>query len=157
MIFVTVGTQLPFPRLVLEMNRIAGGTCEPVVAQTCEDAPYDNLIVEPYMSAERYADVIKRARIVVAHAGIGTIMAARQAGVPAILVPRRASLGEHRNDHQAGTVRQLIGREGITAVWDTTKLASMLVEGLQLPSPASDQQSGPALDGLVTQLRSFIG
>ncbi len=153
MIFVTVGTQLPFPRLVSEMDRIAGCICEPVIAQTCEDATYENLIVEPYMSAERYADVIERARIVIAHAGIGTIMAARQAGIPAILIPRRASLGEHRNDHQAGTVRQLIGREGITALWDTAKLEPMLLG--TLPPPRAD--SGPSLDGLVTELRSYIG
>ncbi len=154
MIFVTVGTQLPFPRLVREMNRIAGGLCEPVIAQTCEHARYPNLIVEPYMDAIRYGDVIERARLIVAHAGIGTVLAARQVGVPLILVPRRAELGEHRNDHQIGTVRQLVGRDGIQAIWDERKLARTVMND-HPPPPAI--VSGPELDGLVTTLRSYIG
>lgn len=156
MIFVTVGTQLPFPRLVREMNRIAGSLCEPVIAQTCDDLEdYPNLIVEPYMNSERYNDVIEQARIVVAHAGIGTVLAARQARVPVILVPRRAALGEHRNDHQQGTLRQLLGREGITGVWDVSKLGDLVKgdhSGLIDPTV-----SRPSLDGLVTTLRSYIG
>ena len=156
MIFVTVGTQLPFPRLVREMNRIAGQICEPVIAQTCDDlAVYQNLIVEPYMNSERYSDVIEQARVVVAHAGIGTVLAARQAQVPVILVPRRANLGEHRNDHQEGTVRQLLGRPGITGVWDTAKLAELVKS--DVPAPDTHSVSGPALEGLVTTLRSYIG
>lgn len=153
MIFVTVGTQLPFPRLMREMDRIAGRLCEPVIAQTCEDTRYTNLIVEPYMSAARYNEVVERARIIVAHAGIGTVMAARQYGIPAILVPRRADLGEHRNDHQIGTVRQLLGREGIRAVWNPETLDEYLTEDFAPPLPGS----GPALDGLVTRVRSYIG
>lgn len=156
MIFVTVGTQLPFPRLVREMNRIAGRICEPVIAQTCDDLEhYPNLIVEPYMNSERYSDVIEQARLVVAHAGIGTVLAARQAQVPVILVPRRAALGEHRNDHQQGTVRQLLGREGITGIWDTAKLEELVRS--DLPAPVMPNASGPALDGLMTTLRSYIG
>ncbi|MEM7470462.1 MAG: glycosyltransferase [Pseudomonadota bacterium] len=156
MIFVTVGTQLPFPRLVAEMNRLAGRTCEPVIAQTCHDlTPYPNLIVEPFMNSERYTDVIEQARLVVAHAGIGTVLAARQAHVPLILVPRRVSLGEHRNDHQEGTVRQLLGRDGITGVWDTAKLEGLIKSDLSLPETPT--VSGPALEGLVTTLRSYIG
>ena len=154
MIFVTVGTQLPFPRLMQEMDRIAGRICEPVIAQTCDTTRYMNMIVEPYMSSTRYNEVIERARLVVAHAGIGTVMAARQFGVPAILVPRRADLGEHRNDHQIGTIRQLIGREGIRAVWNPETLDEHVMEDLGAPALPT---SSPALDGLVTRVRSYIG
>jgi len=155
MIFVTVGTQLPFPRLMQEMDRIAGQLCEPVIAQTCETTRYMNLIVEPYMSSTRYTEVIEKARLVVAHAGIGTVMAARQAGIPAILVPRRPDLGEHRNDHQLGTIRQLIGREGIRAVWNPETLDEHLMEEFTPTPPVPG--SGPALEGLVTRVRSYIG
>lgn len=153
MIFVTVGTQLPFPRLIEAMDEIAGRLYEPVIAQTYEPTRCSNMIVEPQMNGVRYADVLSRARLVVAHAGIGTIMATREAGIPLVILPRRADLGEHRNDHQQGTARQMLGHEGITAVWSEDKLEELLHHSFE--SPAA--RSAPALDGLVSGLRSFIG
>ncbi len=153
MIFVTVGTQLPFPRLIDAMDRLAGRINEPILAQTGVACSAKNLIVEPVMSEERYRHVLGISRLVVSHAGIGTVIAARDAEKPLILVPRRAELGEHRNDHQIGTVRELVGRQGVKAVWDTDELAELVTQ--ELPPPVA--ASGPALDGLVSRLRNFIG
>lgn len=153
MIFLTVGTQLPFERLVQAMDGVAGTMCEPVIAQTGTPSRCLNLIVEPTMSASRYLRVLTQARVVVAHAGIGTVLAAQDVGVPVILVPRRAELGEHRNDHQIGTVRALIGRRGITGVWDTKALGQLVRQELEAPVVTS----GPALDRLVSRVRTFIG
>ncbi|MEM9581757.1 MAG: glycosyltransferase [Pseudomonadota bacterium] len=153
MIFVTVGTQLPFPRLIEAMDKLAGRISEPVLAQTGVACSPRNLIVEPVMTEARYRKVLGLARLVVSHAGIGTVIAARDAEKPIILVPRRAELGEHRNDHQIGTVRELIGRQGLQAVWDTDELAELVTQDFTPPVATS----GPALDGLVSRLRSFIG
>ncbi|WP_298294689.1 glycosyltransferase [uncultured Litoreibacter sp.] len=153
MIFVTVGTQLPFPRLVDAMDKIAGQLLEPVVAQTFDAHKCRNLIVEPMIPAERYGRVVSRARLVVSHAGIGTVLAARDVGTPVVLVPRRAELGEHRNDHQMSTVRELVGRSGITPIWNTDRLG----EAIAQPVDLLDQPSNPTLDDLVSRLRSFIG
>lgn len=153
MIFVTVGTQLPFPRLIEAMDAIAGHISEPVLAQTGAICAANNLIVEPVMSEDRYRRVMGLARVIVSHAGIGTVIAARDAEKPLILVPRRAELGEHRNDHQLGTVRELIGRQGVKVVWNTDDLAELVTQEFVPPVAAS----GPALDGLVSRLRSFIG
>ncbi len=153
MIFVTVGTQLPFPRLIDAMDRLAARISEPVLAQTGVVCTARNLIVEPVMSEERYRTVLGLSRLVVSHAGIGSVIAARDAQKPIILVPRRAELGEHRNDHQIGTVRELVGRQGLQAVWDTDELADLVTQEFTPPVAAS----GPALDGLVSRLRNFIG
>ncbi len=152
MIFVTVGTQLPFPRLIEAMDEIAGRLYEPVIAQTYAPTTCKNMIVEPQMNGTRYSDVLARARLIVAHAGIGTIMAAREASIPLIVLPRRASLGEHRNDHQQGTARQMLGHEGITAIWSEDKLEELLDYNFEPPV----SHAPPALDGLVSGLRSFI-
>ena len=153
MIFLTVGTQLPFPRLVNAMDQIAGRLYEPVLAQTAVSCRCHNLIVEPEMTSSRYQRVLRQARLVVSHAGIGTVLAAQEAGIPVVLVPRRADLGEHRNDHQIGTVRSLVGRQGITAVWNTDGLGDVLGEGFDVPAV----RSSPGLDSLVTRLRHYIG
>jgi len=137
--FVTVGTQLPFPRLIEAMDKIAGRICEPVIAQTHLPTRCGNMIVEPQMNAARYSSVLSRARLVVAHAGI--------------ILPRRADLGEHRNDHQQGTARQMLGHEGITAIWSEQKLDALIHHSFEAPMP----HAAPALDGLVDGLRSFIG
>lgn len=60
-------------------------------------------------------DYIQQARIVVAHAGIGTIISARRYGKPLVIVPRRKCYGEHTDDHQseiAGAMEQ----EGVVRV-----------------------------------------
>lgn len=43
------------------------------------------------------------ARLIVAHAGMGTIISAMTKGKPIIVFPRIAALGEHRNEHQLAT------------------------------------------------------
>jgi UDP-N-acetylglucosamine transferase subunit ALG13 len=47
------------------------------------------------------------ARLIVAHAGIGTILSAMQQQKPIIIFPRIAALGEHRNEHQLATATKM--------------------------------------------------
>src|SRR6185503_3524674 len=51
--------------------------------------------------------------LVVAHAGMGSVITAGEHGKPIVLLPRRAGLGEHTNDHQVDTARWLRGRPGL--------------------------------------------
>ena len=135
------------------MDDIAGRLLEPVVAQTFEPVSCRNMIVEAQMDGQRYSEILLQARLIVAHAGIGTIMAAREEGIPLIIVPRQADLGEHRNDHQLGTARQMIGHEGITVVSRLDRLEGLVKQTFDPP----EAFNAPALDGLVNGVRSFIG
>lgn len=54
--------------------------------------------------------LMARARIVVGHAGPGTLLDARAAGRLPVLVPRRARLGEVVDDHQVTFGRWMDGR-----------------------------------------------
>ena len=53
-----------------------------------------------------YRNTFERAQLVVAHAGMGTIITAVELGKPLIVMPKLASLGEQRNEHQLATVRE---------------------------------------------------
>ena len=53
------------------------------------------------------------AELVVAHAGMGSVITAGEHGKPIVLLPRLGSRGEHTNDHQVDTARWLRGRPGI--------------------------------------------
>ena len=59
-------------------------------------------------AARDYAAAIAAAELVVAHAGMGSVVAAGEHGKPIVLLPRRARLGEQSNDHQLDTA-QLAG------------------------------------------------
>ncbi len=57
------------------------------------------------VSRQEYAKLLKDADFVVTHAGVGSILGAKTAGHPFVIVPRVHSLGEHVNDHQIDTLR----------------------------------------------------
>jgi UDP-N-acetylglucosamine transferase subunit ALG13 len=53
---------------------------------------------------------MREADVVVAHAGVGTALAAFEVGKCPLLVPRRLALGEHVDDHQTEVAGELGGR-----------------------------------------------
>lgn len=91
--------------------------------------------------------------MIVAHAGIGTILSAKRWGKPLVILPRRHGLGEHRNDHQLATARQVESLPGIHVAWEAADLGPLLT----LPdlTPASDAPS-PSHAALIARLRTFI-
>ncbi len=50
--------------------------------------------------------MFEQAEIIVAHAGMGTIITAVEFKKPLVVMPKRAALGEQRNEHQLATVRE---------------------------------------------------
>lgn len=114
MIFLTVGTQLPFDRLVRILDELAPSLREEIVAQIGRGGYTPlNFVSHNSLSKQEFTDQLQKARVVVAHAGIGTILSAQKYRKPLILMPRRAIHREHRNDHQLATCKQLASRKGI--------------------------------------------
>lgn len=154
MIFVTIGTQLAFPRLITAIAALVPELDEEVVAQVGPDTnTYAGITVHKTLTPAEYSALFKRARIVVAHAGIGTILTAKSRRKPLLLVPRRHAMGEHRNDHQMATARQVEHLEGVHVAWDETELAHLL-KGPQLA--AAQPELGPKADALIERLRREI-
>jgi UDP-N-acetylglucosamine transferase subunit ALG13 len=111
MIYVTVGNHdQPFDRLIMEMDRLAQKF--PDVRMQIGCGVYVPQIAkwERFFPLAEAEGLIARASVVVAHAGIGTIISARKAGTPLIICPRRKGRGEHFNDHQLEICRELIAR-----------------------------------------------
>lgn len=134
MIFVTTGTQLAFPRLISAMDGIAERLNERIVAQIGPDpGPYPNLETRTSLSPAAFKALFSDARVVVAHAGIGTVLSAQKCEKPLILMPRRHDLSEHRNDHQMATVAALRGRRGLYVAENETELEDVLCSGALAP------------------------
>ena len=68
-------------------------------------------------------------------------------------MPRRASLGEHRNDHQLATARQLEARAGLAVAWEAEALARFLEPEAPVPVPGGDTA---ARDGFLENLALLL-
>ncbi|GIZ52521.1 glycosyltransferase [Noviherbaspirillum aridicola] len=128
MIFVTVGTQLPFDRLVAAVDRWAQDhPDEKVFAQI---GPTSNRPVHfdsaDFVAPGRANELFQQASLIVSHAGMGSILTALRYRKPILLMPRRAALGEHRNDHQVATAKWVGGRAGLAVAWDEDELIAAL-------------------------------
>lgn len=154
MIFVTIGTQAPFDRFIKIIDNIAADIDEEVIVQTppLSFLPSHIEIVD-FISPDRFNDYIDRARIVVAHAGMGSIISSLSKGKPIIVFPRLASLGEHRNDHQMATAQQLEKMHYVYAAYDETSLRKLMqAQSLAVPHKIAPTPSRELTDSL----QSFI-
>lgn len=154
MILATVGTQLPFPRLLEALDRIAADHGLLVVAQTCGDlAGAKALEQHTFLTPDRLAALFDEARVIVGHAGIGTIFAGMRAQKPLVLYPRRAALGEHRNDHQMATAAAMADRPGIHVAWDDAELERLLLASdLETARP----EASPTRPALIDAVAAFV-
>ncbi len=153
MIFVTVGTQLPFDRLIRLVDAIAPDLPGRVFAQTGNGKFQPaNMDWRSTLSPQDFKRIMRSARIVVGHAGIGTVLNARLLRKPMILFPRRAMLGEHRNDHQLATTRTLAGRPGIAIALNDADLRSLLLDPHKIGLPHhSNASSGEELKAALSE------
>lgn len=156
MILLTVGTQLPFDRLVKQVDIWAGAHAkEPVKAQIGpSDYKPEFLDCFDLIGPDEFRHLQRSARVIIAHAGMGSIMTAMEFGVPIIIMPRLARWGEHRNDHQLATARQFKGAPGVYLAEDETQLTGLLdrIDELSGAQAAGAQASSELLD----QLRAYI-
>jgi len=161
LIFVTVGTQGPFDRLVQAMDRWAARTVRTdVVAQIGAGAwKPAQLAWREYLEPAAHREAFEEAEIVVAHAGIGTLVSALELGKTIVVMPRLARLGEHRNDHQLATARHFCSRHEVRVAQDEIELGAALDELLRQaakelePAPRRRLEPSPTL---LESVRGFI-
>ena len=160
MIFVTVGSQLPFDRLTGAVDAWAADHPEAeLFGQVGDtDEPPENFSSVSTMSPEEYQQRFSSADLIVGHAGMGTIFAALEFGKPLLMLPRRASLMESRNDNQLGTARHFRCFAQFEAVEQESKISAMIDHMLANADcyPCTDNES-VASDSLVDAIREFVG
>jgi UDP-N-acetylglucosamine transferase subunit ALG13 len=155
-IFVTVGTQLPFDRLVGAVDAWAGAASRmPVFAQIGPSRLRPRHIeYAQFVSPVECARRMKEASAVVAHAGMGTILTALELGKPLLVLPRRAALGEHRNEHQLATAQRFSELGKIHVAFDESELPAALD---QLNRAVAQPRLGAhAPEPFLASLRAFI-
>lgn len=127
MIFVTVGTQLPFDRLVHAVDQWATSNPVKVFAQVADSKePPQRIAWSKFLSPQETRRHMEDAEIIVAHAGMGSILTALSMGKRIIVMPRQAALHEHRNDHQMASAGKLMATSGLTVANDAKSLFDAL-------------------------------
>lgn len=154
-IFVTVGTQLPFDRLIAAVDSWASSSSAKVFAQTGPTGLKPSHIAwKDFIASADANERIRTADLVVAHAGMGTILTRCETGLPMIVMPRRAELGEHRNGHQIATASRLAHLPGLSVAADEADLLAQLTAFR--PQAAARGMAGTASAALISAIRGFI-
>lgn len=157
MIFVTVGAQMPFDRLVRAVDAWAvARNRDDLFAQIGESEFQPNRLqwahlLDPAEFKQRY----EASHAIIAHAGTGSIITALQLGKPIVIMPRHSSLMETRNDHQIATAKRFQHYPGVVVAWDESELLARLDEIDAIAAlPASlGEHASPEL---IQALRDFI-
>ncbi len=122
-VVVTLGTsRYSFPRLVTALRGALPRSAE--VVWQIGPTPFDDPGVQTHarMAQDELSAAMREADLVIAHAGVGTALQAMEAGHCPVLIPRRADLHEHVDDHQFEVAAELAGR-GLATVCSTEELS----------------------------------
>src|SRR3954454_15685751 len=99
-VLVSLGTErFPFTRAVDRLQDLLAG-CDVTwqTGSTCVER--DGRPLPQWLPSEELRAACQRADVVITHAGVGSALMALSAGKVPVLLPRRAELGEHVDDHQ---------------------------------------------------------
>jgi UDP-N-acetylglucosamine transferase subunit ALG13 len=100
-IFVTVGTnEARFERLLRAVAALPSD--EPFVIQHGHSLAVGrpNCELVDFLPFEAMVETMRRSRVVVTHAGVGSVMVALSSGKRPVVFPRRKAFGEAVDDHQ---------------------------------------------------------
>jgi UDP-N-acetylglucosamine transferase subunit ALG13 len=156
-IFVTVGAQMPFDRLVMGVDAWASGRehCE-LFAQVGPGGavPVSFPAVE-FLEPSAFRSRIEWCDTLVAHAGMGSILTALQYGKHILVMPRRGDLRETRNDHQVASAHRFGEMSAIDVALTSEALPGRL-DALGIPQGVKriEDHASSRLLGAVSQFIS---
>jgi beta-1,4-N-acetylglucosaminyltransferase len=131
MIFLTVGTEFPFDRLVRAVDQMRGDfvLTEEVYAQI-GDGNYRPRHMSWVRTMDRlhYDQKMRECSAIIAHAGVGTILSSMELHKPLLVMPRLQRYKEHIDDHQLGTVRSFESLGYILVAYNTEELFTRVKE-----------------------------
>lgn len=156
MIFVTVGAQMAFDRMVRAVDEWAQAAGRSDVFAQIGPTDYTPKHIEyvDFLEPPQFAERARAARVIVAHAGMGSIITALTLGKPILVMPRRGDLRETRNDHQLATAKRLGELGKVAVAMDEGELVERLGRLDELTAAGA---IGPfAQDSLIWAVRGAV-
>ncbi len=149
---------MPFDRLVQAMDEWAAAHPDVPVEIQIGRGRYEprHARFVRLMPVAEYRERVATARLFVAHAGMGSIISAIEAGKPLLMLPRLMAQGEHNTDHQLATAASIGARPGLHVAADVADLqaraTALLADSGTAPAPIS-RLADP---GFTARIRAFI-
>ena len=154
MIFVVVGTQEPFDRLIRIIDEWSALSGYNDITAQISAAKYfpKNFNWFDFTSPDVFDERFKEAELIISHAGMGTIISALQYSKPIIVMPRLAKFREHRNDHQLATAISFSKLNYVKSVFNRQELFDALDNRKSiLPAPPISPHASTELISLVAR------
>lgn len=159
-IFVTVGAQMPFDRLVQAMDEWAAAHPEHTVFAQIggkSELQPEHMEWSALTSPSRFEAYCEDSDAIVGHAGIGTLFAALERGKPIVVLPRLATKRETRNEHQSATARRFDQYANVQIAWHEDEIAKLLNELPAMIEGTGERVIDDAAQGpLIRALADFI-
>jgi len=153
--FITVGTVMPFDRLVEAVASVdeAAGRPSRIVAQVGEGGvKLGGLECREMIEFDEVRALLDRANIVFCHGGTGSLITALRAGCRVVAMPRRPDLGEHYDDHQSEIIRAFAARGLIEVAKEASDVQPALVRTLAKQPQRATTDYTP----LIERLRELV-
>jgi beta-1,4-N-acetylglucosaminyltransferase len=158
MIFLSVGTQFPFDRLVRAVDEAfdKGSIDGEVFAQIGETSyKPSNIEYVDFLEKEQFDDCVRRATSIISHAGMGIIILALEYKKPLLAMPRLRKYSEVVNDHQVAIARKFDELGHILVAYQENELSSKL-EMLKSFTPKPRKPETKAVAGRIAQLLQVL-
>ena len=151
MIFVSVGTnEARFDRLLEAVASLPFD--EELLIQHGHSGHIDRPGAElvDFLTFDAMVDTIRAARVVVTHAGVGSVMVSVANGKRPLVVPRRKAFGEAVDDHQLQLGRRFAHAGLVTLVEDPAEL------GTAVASAQEAAEIVPSASTLAADLSGYL-
>jgi UDP-N-acetylglucosamine transferase subunit ALG13 len=150
-IFVTTGTCDPFDRLLRVVDSLE--TEERLVVQhgVSPVRPHGAHCVG-FLAYDELVAFVREARVVVTHAGVGSVLTALANGKRPIVVPRLAGEGDAIDDHQLEFARKIGGLGLVTLLEHPDDLPRLLASARLVAPPRAIKPDRR----LVSELRAYL-
>jgi UDP-N-acetylglucosamine transferase subunit ALG13 len=155
MIFLTVGTQFPFDRLVEAIDKAAGdnGFDDEIFAQIGNSSYRPrNFKAEQELEKSVFDEHLTRADGVISHAGMGTITLALEHKKPLLVMPRLRKYREAVNDHQLAIAKEFEKLRHLLVAYDASDIP-MKIEELRSFVP---RERRPQSQRVAARISTFL-
>ena len=155
MIFLTVGTQFPFDRLIKTVDNLINDALidDEIFAQIGKSSYKPrNFAYANFLDRHLYESYVQKASALMSHAGIGTIMMAFDKEKALLVMPRLRRYKEAVNDHQVAIAKKFSELGHLLAAYEAEDLADC-IHRLKDFIPSKRQASPHAV---ADRIRSFL-
>ena len=159
MIFLTVGTLLPFDRLVKAVDEaVRDGYIKDEVFAQIGNGKYKPRYMKylEILQKEHYDSYFESASAIISHAGMGTISMALDRRKPLLVMPRLKRYKEIVSDHQLPTANKLSDLGHVLLAGDTDELPVKLRELSGFVPKKRNTQARQVAERIALFLEHFV-